>query len=169
MLKDKKNIVIFILSLIILIMIVGIAILLIFNLVSKTKTIDGSEMSSYELLEMFKQEGYEVQIYKSGNTTIYVNLENEKEGITIQRIYNNYIGNLMTFDDDSINDEMADLIDANKNDTVLKKQQYEAYENWIKKYNITKLQISEMLDKYYNENKNKAVDLDALIDDLSSQ
>lgn len=166
MLKDKKNIVIFILSLIILIMIVGITALLIFNSVNKTKRIDGSEMSSSELLEMFKQEGYEVEIYKSGNTTIYVNLENEKEGITIQRIYNTYIGNLMTFDDDSINDETADLIDTNKNDTILKEQQYEAYENWIRKYNITKLQISEMLDSYYSENSYKAIDLDSLIDSL---
>lgn len=164
MFKDKKNIIILLLSILIIIM--SIVIVIFLTLFNKHPKIDVSKMTSSELIEMFKQEGYEIVIYKSNNSTIYVNLENSKEGITLQRIYNIYLGNLMTFDNDSINDEMADLIDTNKNNNILKKQQYEAYESWLKKYNITIFQISEMLDKYYSDNKDKATDLDVLINNL---
>ena len=61
----------------------------------------------------------------------------------------------MTFDDDSINDEMADLITISENDSKEKQEQYEAYKSWMEYYNITKTQLSEMLDTYYNNNKDK--------------
>ena len=164
--KDRKNIVILILSITIVIMLVFIVIALTFSKIIKPQKIDASNYSSYELVDMFNKEGYHIEIYTSGEYTIYVNLENSKEGITIQRIYNNLIGNQMTFDDDSINEEMADLIDTSENDTVEKEQQYEAFENWLKKYNITKLQISNMLDTYYDLHKDEAENLDEIIDGL---
>lgn len=153
MFKDKKNVVILILSIIILIMLIGIAIVLIFNQYHK-KTIDGSNLSTSELLEMFYQEGYEVELINIDGT-LYINLENEREGITIQRIPDTLVGTLMTFDDDSINDEIADLITLSRNDTKGKQQQYEAYKNWMEYYNITKAQLTKMLDTYYNNNKDK--------------
>ena len=82
-------------------------------------------------------------------------LENTVEGITIQRIYNKYLGNLMTFDDDCVNNEMADLLYPDKNETEEEKRQYKAYQSWFSNYNITKTQLSEMIDNYYNNNLEK--------------
>lgn len=164
--EKKKDVIILVLCIIVSILIIGIIVFFTANNFLNSTSIDCSAMSSSELLETFKQEGYEIKIYESGSSTVYVNLVNTKEGITLQRIYNTYLGNLMTFDDNSINDQMADLIDTSENDTPLKQQQYEAFENWLKKYNITKSQISEMLDTYYEKNKNNAIDLDATINDL---
>lgn len=169
----KKNIVILILSIIIVIMAIVI-ILLLFNkniitdtASSTTYSIDGSKMSNSKLLEMFEKEGYEIKIecFSNSKSTMYVILDNKTEGITIQRIYNIYIGNQLTFSDDSINDSIADLLYTNENDTNDKKQQYKAYQSWLEKYNITKTQLSEMLDTYYNQNPDKieVIDIDNLL------
>ena len=162
-LDDNKNVAILVLSIILVIIVVLFLLFFILNQVKNSEAIDASGYSSLELIDMFNQEGYEIKIYTSGQYTIYVCLENDKEGIEVQRIYNNLIGTLMTFDDDSINDEMADLINTSENDTPEREQQYEAFENWLKKYNITKLQVSDMLDTYYDLHKDEAEDLDALI------
>lgn len=162
-LDDNKNVVILVLSIMLVIIIVLFLLFFILNQVKKYEAIDASSYSSSELINMFNQEGYNIRIRTSGQYTVYIILENETEGITIQRIYNSLVGNMMTFDDDSINDEMADLIDTSENDTPEKEQQYEVFENWLKKYNITKLQVSNMLDTYYDLHKNEAEDLDALI------
>lgn len=155
MFKDRKNIIILILSIIIFVLIMAFMIYFIFNKYSGFKNIDGSNMSTLELTEMFKSEGYELQVINI-NGTMYTTLENKAEGITIQKIYNTLVGNLMTYDDDTINDEMADLLDTTSNDTLEKKQQYEAYEKWLNIYNITKVQLTKVLDDYYAENKNNA-------------
>ena len=39
----------------------------------------------------------------------------------------------MTYQDDNINDEMADLLDLEDNDTIEEKQQYKSFEKWLKK------------------------------------
>lgn len=153
MFKDKKNIIILLLVIIILMLIATIIIAITFNRYNK-KAVDASTFSSSELLEMFKKEGYEIKITNISGT-IYINLDNKTEGITIQRIYDTILGNLMTFDDDSINEEMADILYPSKNDTKEKERQYKAYQSWIEKYNISKTQLSSMLDKYYSENKDK--------------
>lgn len=163
---DRKNIAILTLSIIIVILIILFLLIFICNKIKESQKIDASNYSSFELIDMFNQEGYEIKIYTSGQYTTYINLENDNEGITIQRIYNNLIGNLMTFDDDSINDEMADLIDTSENDTPEKEQQYQAFENWLKNYSITKLQISNMLDTYYDLHKDDAENLDKLINNV---
>lgn len=154
MLKDRKNIIILILSIIIFIMVIGIIVFLSINSATKERKLDRSKMSSSELLEMFENEGYEIKM-SNIDGTLYINLENERDGITIQRIPDTLIGTLMTFDDDSINDEMADLITISENDSKEKQEQYEAYKSWMEYYNITKTQLSEMLDMYYNNNKDK--------------
>ena len=113
-------------------------------------------MSSSELLEMFEKEGYKIELTEfSGQSGTYIILEDNKNGITIQKILNTLLGTMMTFEDNTINDKMADLIDLSENNTKEKEQQYEAYERWLKKYNITKTQLSQMLDSYYNNNKDK--------------
>ena len=158
MLKDKKNIIILLLITIILI-IIGITIALASKLNEKnfSKTIDSSKLSSTELLEMFEDEGYQIELitYTSLPSTVYIIFNNKTEGITIQRIYDTYVGNQMTFDDDSINDEMADLLYSDRNDTEEEKQQYKAYRSWLNNHNITKTQLSNMLDVYYEKNKDK--------------
>lgn len=153
MFKNKKNVVIIILSIIILLLLVSVFILFLSNNHTvSTNNIDGSNMTSDELINMFKTEGYTFDITDMDGT-IYIILENKIAGITIQRIYNKYLGNLMTFDDNSINDKMADLTKLDKNNTPEEELQYKAYESWMKKYNITKTQLSNMLDDYYSQNK----------------
>lgn len=118
--------------------------------------IDGSNMSSSELLEMFKKENYtlKIQVFTNTPSTKYIILENNADGITIQRIYNNYIGTLMTFEDKTLNNEQADIMNTMQNTSKEKELQYKTYEKWLKKYNITKVQISNMLDYYYKNNSN---------------
>ena len=165
-LNDNKNIAILILSIILAIVVIAFLAFFISAQINKSQEIDASDYSSYELIDMFQQNGYNIKIYTSGQYTVYVCLENDAEGITIQRIYNKLIGNMMTFDDKSINDEMADLINTSENDTPEKEQQYEAFENWLKKYNITKYQVSNMLDTYYDLHKDEAEDLRAIENEL---
>lgn len=161
-LSDKKNIIILILAILLVLAII----IIIVPKTQKTKSIDGSEYSSYELINMFEEESYTFEIWTSGEYTTYIILENESEGITIQRIYNDLVGTSMTFDDDTINDDMADLIDTSNNDTVEKKQQYEAFENWLDSFNITKLQVSETLDTYYDLYKSDSKNLDEIVNSL---
>ena len=157
MLKNKKNIIILILVIIILILTVSMIFILKPKKTNNAKQIDASKLNSDELIELFKDEGYSIEITKFSDTpsTTYVILENKTEGITIQRIYNKYIGNLMTFDDDSINDEMADLLYPDSNETEGEKRQYKAYQSWLNNYKITKTQLSDMIDNYYNNNLDK--------------
>ena len=162
-LDDNKNVAILVLSIILGVVILFFILFIMLSQIKKSEMIDTSNYSYSELVAMFNQEGYEITIHTSGQYTVYIVLENNEEGVTIQRIYNNLIGNLMTFDDDSINDEMADLIDTSENDTPEKQQQYKAFENWLNKYNLTKYKISNMLDTYYDLHKDEAEDLDALI------
>lgn len=164
--KNKKNITIFILSIVIFIMTVIIFYLLIFyvkntNLISvNNNSIDGSHMNSLELLEMFEKENYNIKIEKFisssySDNSVFIILENKTEGIRIQRILNTLVGTLMTYSEHNINKESADLLELSENDTKEKEQQYKAFLSWLKKYNITKSQLSEMLDKYYSNNPNK--------------
>lgn len=152
MFKDKKNVIILILSIVVLIFIIAMITIIINQHHKNSK--DGSNLSSSELLEMLYQEDYKIEITNI-DKTIHITLKNKKKGITIQRIYNTYLGTLMTFENDIINDERADVIKLSNNTTNKEKQQYKAYEDWLEYYNITQTQISEMLDYYYDINKNK--------------
>lgn len=155
--KNKKNIIIIILSIaVILLLSVVIYFVLSSNNSNKQNNIDGSEMTSSELKNMFEAEGYDFRITEfAGQKSTYIILENKKSGITVQRIINTLLGTLMTFDNDSINDEMADLITLSDNDTDGKKQQYKAFKSWLNYYNITQTQLSNMLDYYYSNNKSE--------------
>lgn len=156
MLKDKKNIIILLLITIILILLICIMIFKL-NYKQKSKVIDFSKLSSTELLEMFEDEGYQIELKSFSDlpSTVYIIFRNKTEGIIIQRIYDTYVGNQMTFYDDSINDEIADLLYYDRNDTEGKKQQYKAYQSWLNNYNISKIQLSNMLDEYYEKNADK--------------
>ena len=157
---QKKNVIIIILSIVIIAMAIAIICLLCFKSSSKevnsgkSYSIDGSKMNDEELLKMFEKEGYSIDITTRNTsvTTTYILLTNTTEGITIQRMYNPYIGTQMTFRDENVNDEYADLLYSEDNDTNEKKRQYKAYQSWLEKYNITKTQLSDMLDRYYAEN-----------------
>lgn len=159
MFKNKKNVIILLLSIIILLLVVAFIIFFIVSKPNKKTFIDASKLSNSELLEMFRQEGYQINMTNiDGN--LYLSLENEKEGITIQRIPNTLVGTLMTFNDNSINDKTADIITLSYNDTEEEQQQYEAFKSWLEYYNVGKAQISEMLDNYYSNNKNEVEYID---------
>lgn len=167
-LGDNKNVAILVLSIILVIIVVLFLLFFVLNQVKESQKIDASNYSFSELVNLFKNEGYEFELYYKDKDskyfyTTYATLENKDNGISISKIHNNSIGTIFTFNDDTINDESVNLIDTSENDTVEKEQQYTAFENWLKKYNITKLQVSDMLDTYYDLHKDEAEDLDALI------
>lgn len=152
-------------NIIIILLVIALGIITYFFITSQSKetsNIDGSKMSNTELLEMFKKENYtlKIQVFSSTPSTKYILLENEANGITIQRIYNNYIGTLMTFEDNTLNNEQADIMDTTQNKSKDEELQYKAYEKWLKKYNITKVQISNMLDYYYKNNSSSTEYID---------
>jgi hypothetical protein len=151
--KDKKNIIIILLTIFIIILITMLFLIINKNDDSKN-SIDASNMSYNELVSMFEKNGYNFELLNIDNC-VYIILKNPKNGITIQRVPNTLIGTLMTFADDTINNEMADLIDTSENNNKEKQQQYKAYQNWLNNYNISKLQLCSMLDNYYEENKDK--------------
>lgn len=155
--NNSKNAIIIILSIVLTIMLlisIIITSLLFLNNSTEKTSIDGSKMPSTELIQMFQNEGYEIELTNIDNI-LYIILKNKKEGITIQRIPNTSIGTLMTFKDENINDYMADILDFSYNDTTEKKEQYKTFQNWLNYYNITKVQLSTMLDYYHTANKDK--------------
>lgn len=163
----KQTIIIILLSIVILVLTtILVSFIIIKNTSSnetKTYSIDGSKMNDAELLEMFQKENYNIKLEKIislssptySDNCVYVIFENEREGIRIQRILNTLVGTLMTYEDDSINDERADLLQLSRNDTKEEQEQYDAFLSWLKKYNITKTQLSNMLDYYYYNNTDK--------------
>lgn len=159
MFKDKKNVIILLLSIIIFLLVIGFIICFVITKPKDKPSIDASKLSNVELLEMFNQEGYKIEMTNIDGT-LYLMLKNKKEGITIQRIPNTLVGTLMTFGDDSINDEMADIITLSSNDTKEKEQQYKAFKSWLEYYNVSKTRISEMLDDYYGDNKDEVEYID---------
>lgn len=163
----KQTIIIILLSIIILILsTIVVSFLIIKNNSSnetKAHSIDGSKMNDVELLEMFQKENYNIKLEKIislssptySDNCIYVIFENKQEGIRIQRVLNTLTGTLMTYKDDSINTAYADLLQLSRNDTKEEQEQYDAFLSWLKKYNITKTQLSNMLDYYYYNNTDK--------------
>lgn len=127
--------------------------------INRNKNIDASTMLDTELLQMFKDGGYEISMSRFSSAD-YIVLSNESIGVNIQRIYTKYVGTLMTYYNKTINDEMADLIDFTENDTEEKKQQYENFQDWQKYYNISLPQLSEFLDNYYKNNQDEIVQID---------
>ena len=161
--KNKKNLIIVLLSIVVFVLILIIIFLV---MPKKSHKIDGSNMSSGELINMFENEQYEFKLTNfSGQQSIYVSISNSKKGITLQKILNTALGTMMTFYDDTINKESADLLVLSDNNTKEKQQQYKAFEDWLKYYNITKLQVSDMLDYYFTIHKNEVeiVDLNAIL------
>ena len=124
-----------------------------------SKNIDASTMLDSELVQMFKDEGYEISMTRFSSAD-YIVLSNEANGVNIQRVYTKYIGTLMTYYNKTINDKMADLINFTDNDTEEKKQQYENFQDWQKYYNISLSQLSEFLDNYYKNNQDSIVYID---------
>ena len=124
-----------------------------------SKNIDASTMLDSELVQMFKDEGYEISMTRFSSAD-YIVLSNEANGVNIQRVYTKYIGTLMTYYNKTINDKMADLINFTDNDTEEKTQQYENFQDWQKYYNISLSQLSEFLDNYYKNNQDSIVYID---------
>lgn len=151
--NNKTHIFIFSLIAIILLLIIIILFLVLNKNISNSK-IDASNMSYDELVKMFENQKY---IFELTNLDgyLYISLINLDKGITIQRIPDTLVGTLMSFHDEKINDEFADILYISENDTKEKETQYEAYENWLKYYNISELQLCNLLDNYYEQNMDK--------------
>ena len=163
----KQNIIIIMLSIIIFILSIAfIAVFINRNITSdnqKSYSIDGSKMNNEEEFKMLQKENYTISMTQFTSSSykyyysrpIYITLENKQESIRIERIVNTLTGTLMTYRDKSINYEYADLIYSSYNNSDEKKQQYKAFTSWLQKYNISKTQLSDLLDWYYKNNSDK--------------
>lgn len=164
---DKKNIIILVLLIIILSLIIFISNFIYIR--TNSSNINKSNYSYEQLLRMLEDDGYYVRIRDIDNC-VYINLINDEIGIEIQRIPKTAIGPVMTFENKNINDEFADLISLSKNNTIEKELQYKNYKDLLKKYNITTKQITDLLEEYYNKNKNECevTNTQELIDSISN-
>lgn len=159
MFKDKKNIIILLFIIIIILAIYGIIFLIHGENSNSTETFevkknDWSNLTSTELIDKFQSDGYEISVNLYSSTTAYITLENKNEGIYIQRVQNTLIGGMLSFKNRNINDELADLIDISRNNTDEEKQQYKYFEKWSSQYNVSKTQLTAMLDYYLQYQNN---------------
>lgn len=136
--------------------IIGLSVIIVFLLLimlfdnAKIGKQDNSDLNSFEVIEYLEKKGYtfEIQDYTYTYSTHYVVLRNDDEGIWIQKIINELTGTMLSFKNDQINDEFADITSESANKTKEEEQQYEAYLNWLKDMGLTKMQLVDALDFY---------------------
>ena len=133
-----------------------IIIVLIFIIFSSNIKIekDNTDLNSYEVVKYLESKGYtfETQDFMQTYLTHYIILRNDNEGIWIQKLDNELIGTMLSFKNDQINDEFADMTSESANETKEEQQQYEAYLNWSEDMGLTKMQLVDALDYYDNMN-----------------
>lgn len=114
---------------------------------------DNTKLSDKEVQAYLEDEGYifEVSDLSSSVNTHYVIIRNDT--IWIQKIDNPYTGLMLTFKDNDINSEHADIINKEENETSIQKEQYDAYINWLDTHGLTKVQLQNVLDYYDANNK----------------
>lgn len=84
--KDKKNIIIMLLIVVIIIL---LFLFILFPIINKknVNNIDGSNMSSSELIEMFNKEGYNIKLTKFyGQSGTYIINDEQTENININEL-----------------------------------------------------------------------------------
>lgn len=115
------------------------------------KAIDHTKLKDEEVQQYLEKEGYEFKVdtMTSKVTTRYTVIRNDE--IWIQKVDNPYTGEMMSFKNEKVNDELADILNKNKNETQLKKDQYKAYLEWLDLHGITDSQTKQVLE-YYDEN-----------------
>lgn len=120
----------------------------------KIRKKDNTNLTSFEIIEYLENEGYtfEIQDYENIYTTHYIILRNDDEGIWIQKVINELIGTMLSFKNEQINEEFADITSESSNETKEEQQQYEAYINWLADMGLTKMQLVEALDFYDSMN-----------------
>lgn len=136
--------------------IIGLSILVIFLLFVifanniKIGKEDNTDLTAFEVIEYLEDKGYMFETQDDTNiyTTHYIILRNDNEGIWIQKLDNELIGTMLSFKNDQINDEFADMTSESANETKEEQQQYEAYMNWLEDMGLTKMQLIDALDFY---------------------
>lgn len=140
---------------ILIICIIFVAIVGIIIFVLNNNKIDASKLSNKELVDMFKSKGYYFEIKPNiYGDTHYIDLINNSEGITIERIKNDNIGNMLSFKNTKINNSLAELTGEVENKTNDSKLQYEAYIKWAGQFNISIKQLENLLDSVYDGSYN---------------
>ena len=137
-----------------LIIVIVILLFIIFSNNVKIGRQDNTDLTSFEVIEYLENEGYtfETQDYTHIYTTHYIILRNDSEGIWIQKIDDELIGTMLSFKNDQINDEFADMTSESTNETKEEQQQYEAYMNWLEDMGLTKMQLVNSLEFYDSMN-----------------
>lgn len=111
---------------------------------------DNTNLSSYEIITYLESKGYsfETQDVIQTYLTHYIILRNDSEGIWIQKLDNELVGTMLSFKNDQINDEFADMTSESSNETKEKQQQYKAFINWLEDMGLTKMQLINALNFY---------------------
>lgn len=131
------------------IIIVILLFVILINNIEITKK-DNTDLIPFEVIEYLEDAGYqfEVQDYEHMYTTHYIILRNDDEGIWIQKIDDELVGTMLSFNNKQINDEFADMTSKSANETKEERQQYRAYINWLDDMGLTKMQLVRALDFY---------------------
>ena len=111
---------------------------------------DNTNLTTFEVMDYLQSNGYTFKIedYTYIYTTHYIILRNDDDGIWIQKIINDLTGTYLTFKNDLVNDEHANITSEAANETEDKKQQYEAFLNWLEDMGLTKKQLNDVLNLY---------------------
>lgn len=147
----KKNIVIIILSIII---VIGI-IYFVLTGINKNEKLNKEKIATYsnvEVIEYLQDQGYKFENTEltSRYTTKYVYVSNENNEIVFQKFINPLIGTNYSWKNSNINDEWADIKSTYNNDSVEERRQYREYEKWLEYEGLTSKQLTDALDYYQN-------------------
>lgn len=160
-LKDKKNVIIF-LSVIIIVLLIIIAVFLFFNLnnntlintnslSNKNEKINTSTLSYPELKDFLEEKGYNFDTETIQNTN-FTYFSNEEISVSAAIFIDSY-KYIISYWDKSFEGPACYITDIAGNDTENKQKQYSSYLKWRESIGLSEEQIKEVLLNYYLENK----------------
>ena len=113
---------------------------------------DKSTFSEQQIIEYLFRQGFDFQARESTSvyTTQYIYVSSEENEIAFQKIKNPILGNIYTWCNKDVNEEMAEIKKTYENDTLEKQRQYNEYEKWLDYHGLTSSQLTDALDYYHD-------------------
>lgn len=161
--SKKRFIIIVAVCIIIFASIITTCILLLNNSNSK---IDNSNLTDEEVIEYLESLGYNYDktMYSNLLSTTYVTITDKNDDIRIQKIINDLVGTLYTFQNSSYNDSHADILNIEDNDDEEETIQYSAYKKWLIEVNLSDNQIISSINFFDQNTDTKLIDMDQYLD-----
>lgn len=124
---------------------------------------DNSNLDDEEVIKYLESQGYTFQrsVYSTLKSTINTTLTN-KDNIWVQKLVGPDIFTIYTFNNTEIDGKLANIINSDNNDDE-QMIQYSAYQDWLKKVNLSNEQIISALDYYDLNNIAEYIDMDDIL------